>query len=319
MTMFQEAGSLLKERNPLDRPSKLMRQQTIWGLLFLSPWIFGFFAFTLIPMAASLIFTFTNFNITEPDKIAFIGFDNYAKLLHDPDLRVSLMSTLKFALVALPIGIAQPIAMATLLNTKSLWAKKIFTTLFYMPFMVPVVSVILIWRGVLNPQTGWINRGLEFLGVSGPDWLNSVTWIYPALVIIGLWGAGNAMLITLAGMQGVPTELYEAAKVDGAGPVRSFFAITLPMISPVIFYNLITSVIGLFQYFTVPYILSRGTGDPGNTTLFYNIHFYRTAFRFQDMGYGSTLAWLLFVIAISVTIFLFATAKYWVYSPGGER
>lgn len=318
MTMFQDALSQARRSEKVGR-TKLTRRQVRWGWIFISPWIIGFLAFTLLPMLASFIFTFTDFNITEPDQIAFVGFKNYLKLFSDPDAKTSLLVTLRFTVIAIPIAILQPIAMAALLNAKNLWAKRFFITLFYMPFMVPLISVIYIWRGVLNSETGWLNRALDFIGINGPNWLNDTTWIYPALVMIGLWGAGNAMLITLAGMQGVPTELYEAAKVDGANRWQSFSAITLPMISPVIFYNLVLSLIGLFQYFSVPYIMSRGTGDPANATLFYNIHFYRTTFRFQDMGYGSTLAWLLFFIAFAVTVFVFWSAKYWVYSPGGEN
>jgi multiple sugar transport system permease protein len=318
-TVFQEGGALIKGWRWRRPPrSKAIKRQARWGWLFLSPWIIGFLGFTLLPMLASLIFTFTDFNITRPDEISFIGMDNYRKLLTDPTTHISLLVTLRFAMIAMPVAIIQPILMAALLNADNLWARRLFTTLFYMPYTVPLVSVIYIWQGVLNSQTGWLNRALGFIGLAGPEWLNSVFWIYPALVLIGLWTAGNAMLITLAGMQGIPTALYEAAQIDGAGKMRAFFHITLPMITPVIFYNLVLSLIGLFQYFTIPYILKRGTGEPANATLFYNIYFYRTAFRFQDMGYGSTLAWLLFVIAITVTIILFASTKYWVYSPGGD-
>jgi ABC-type sugar transport system permease subunit len=172
---------------------------------------------------------------------------------------------------------------------------------------------------VLNSETGWFNRLLGEFGIAGPNWLFSVEWIYPALAIIGLWGVGNAMLITLSSMQGVPTELYEAARVDGASGWQRFRKITVPMISPVIFYNLVLSVIGLFRYFEVPFILKEGSGDPGNSTLFFNIHLYKTAFTFKDMAYGSTLAWLLFVIAFSVTLLLFWSARYWVYYPAGDK
>jgi multiple sugar transport system permease protein len=177
---------------------------------------------------------------------------------------------------------------------------------------------VAIWQGMLNSETGWINRLLEQIGIAGPDWLNDVNWIYPAMNVIGLWGIGNAMLITLASMQGVPTELYEAATVDGAGAWRRFRNITLPMISPVIFYNLVLSVIGLLRVFEIPYILSQGTGRPGGATMFFNIHLYKTSFVFNDMGYGSALAWMLFAIALAATLFLFFTSRYWVYYASGE-
>jgi multiple sugar transport system permease protein len=290
-----------------------------WGWLFISPWIIGFILFTLIPMVVSLAMTFTDFNITEPDQWQFIGLDNYRNLFVDPSLRDALSATFKFFALAIPVAIILPILMAGLLNAKSLKGSRTFTTLFYMTFMVPLVSAILIWGGMLNPETGWFNRILAVFGIEGPFWLNSETWVYPALIIIGLWGVGNALLFTLIGMRNVPSELYEAAEVDGAGYLSQQLNITLPLVTPIIFYNLVLAVIGLFQYFTVPYILTNGTGDPNNATLFYNIHFYRTAFRFQDMGYGATLAWLLFAIAMIFTLIIFWSAKYWVYSPGGTE
>ncbi|KAA3664805.1 MAG: sugar ABC transporter permease [Chloroflexi bacterium] len=319
MTVFDEARSLAGRKETFQRPrSKLEKQRARWGWIFLSPWIIGFLIFTMLPMLASLAFSFTDFNITKPDEMTFIGIDNYARLFSDPDLGQALKVTFIFFALAIPLGIVQPIAMASLLNLKQLIGKRFFTTFFYMPYMVPVVSAIIIWRGVMNPQTGWINRSLAFIGINGPDWLNSTTWVYPALLIIGLWSAGNAMLFTLIGLQNVPTEIYDAAKVDGANGWRQFWHITIPMITPVIFYNLVMAVIGLFQYFTIPWILTRAsTQDPGQSQYFFNIHFYKTAFTYQDMGYGATLAWLLFFIAMSLTIFVFWSAKYWVYSPGG--
>jgi multiple sugar transport system permease protein len=298
---------------PRRRRSSLARSHEIWGWVFLSPWIVGFVAFTALPIVASLLFSFARFELNRPDEVAFIGIDNYRKLMTDPLVRVSLSVTFKFALIALPIAIVLPIALASLLNSRYLAGRRLFRTLFYMPYVVPIISAVYVWQGVLNSETGWLNRILQSLGVAGPDWLNSMVWIYPALVIIGLWGIGNAYLITLASMQGVPTAYYEAARVDGATGLQRFRHITVPMISPVIFYNLVLSVIGLMRYFEIPFILSNGTGRPGDAQMFYNIHFYKTTFVFFDMGYGSTLAWLLFVITIVLTLILFATAKYWVY------
>lgn len=315
------AGENTTIRKGLIRPRShsLQRQQETWGWIFLSPWIFGFFVFTALPMVASLIFSFTNFQLTHPEDISFVGLSNYARLRTDPRVTESLWATLKFSAIALPLALSLPVGLAALLNSRHLLGKTVFRTLFYMPYIVPVVSAVYIWSGVLNPETGWINRILEeFLGISGPDWLNSTTWIYPALNIIGLWGIGNAMLYTLAAMQGVPTELYEAARVDGAGWRSSFRHITLPMISPVIFYNLVLSVIGLFRYFEIPYILKQGTGNPAGATMFFNIHLYKTAFTYQDMGYGATLAWLLFALAFAATLLLFLSARYWVYYAAGE-
>jgi ABC-type sugar transport system permease subunit len=308
----------LRSAKPMWRISQ-HRQQQLWGLVFLSPWVLGFLIFTFFPMIASLYFSFTDYNLNRVNEYSFIGLRNYAQFFTDPLVSTSLQATLRFAVIALPLGLVLPVALAALLNSRWLIGKPIMRTLFYMPYMVPVVSAVAIWGGMLNSQSGWINRGLALIGIAGPDWLNDVFWIYPALNIIGLWGIGNAFMITLAAMQGVPTELYEAATVDGAGPFQRFRSITLPMISPVIFYNLVLSVIGLLRYFEIPYILSQGTGRPGGATMFFNIHLYKTAFVFGDMGYGSALAWMLFVIAFGATVFLFATSRYWVYYASGEN
>lgn len=310
---------IARPKQRIDNVS-LERQQQMWGWVFLSPWIVGFFAFTALPMIASLIFSFTDFDLNARDEISFVGFDNYVHLTDDPRVEESLVATAKFATIALPLAVILPLALASLLNSKHLFGKPIFRTFFYTPYMVPIVSATYIWAGVMNTETGWINRFLEeIIGLSsGPDWLYSTTWIYPALNIIGLWGIGNAMLFTLASLQGVPTQLYEAARVDGAGPWRLFRHITLPMISPIIFYNLILSVIGLFRYFETPFILKQGSGDPGGATMFFNIHLYKTAFTFKDMGYGATLAWLLFVMAMGATVVIFATSRYWVYYAAGD-
>lgn len=302
-----------------EKTSSLMQRQRVWGWLFLSPWIIGFIAFMLLPIVTSLYFSFTDFNLTSDEPMEFVGFANYERMLfEDPIVGISLEATFKFAIIALPLAVILPVLLAALLNSEYLIGKPFFRTLFYMPYIVPIVSAVYIWGGVLNTDSGWINRMLESFGIQGPDWLFSEAWIYPALNVIGLWGIGNAMLITLASMQGVPTELYEAAKVDGANPVTRFRKITLPLISPVIFYNLIISMIGIFRYFEVPFILKEGTGDPGNTTMFINIHLYKEAFSFQDMGYGSTLAWLIFAIAMAFTLLIFASARYWVYYAAGD-
>ncbi|MBN1967028.1 MAG: sugar ABC transporter permease, partial [Anaerolineae bacterium] len=227
-----------------------MRTQRRWGWIFLSPWLIGFVVFTLFPMVVSLLFSFLHFELNHPEEIRFIGLDNWVHLTTDPLVGVSLGVTIKFALISLPLAIVLPVGLAALLNSKHLRGKRLFRTLFYMPYIVPVVSAVYIWQGMLNSETGWINRFLQdWFGIMGPEWLNNVDWIYPALVIIGLWGVGNAFLLTLGAMQGVPTELYEAATVDGANGLQRFRVITLPMISPVVFYNLVLSVVGLFRYF----------------------------------------------------------------------
>jgi ABC-type sugar transport system permease subunit len=292
------------------------------GMFFLSPWILGFLAFTLIPMIATLLFTFVDLRITEGilNPTTFVGLENYRTMAGDPQAWKSMWITIRFGLIALPIGILAPLGLALLVNSPQLKGQMVFRALFYMPYIVPFVAAVFLWGGMLNPETGWINKSLRALGVENPPlWANSPDWVYPAYVIMGIWGIGNAMLIMLAGLQGVPTELYDAAKVDGANTWRSFWAVTFPMISPVIFYNLVLSIVGLFQYFLVPLVVNQGTGRPGGATMFYNLYLYKTFFTFQHMSYGATLAWLLFMVILVVTVLLFWSAKYWVYYAGESR
>ena len=302
------------------------------GMIFLSPWIIGFLAFTLIPMLATLMFSFMNLKLTDNpfDLSRFVGFKNYVTMFKDtqiwnmrPDSSPgALWVTLRYGLIALPVGILVPMGIALLVNNPDLKGHSFFRSMFYMPYIVPFIASIFLWAGVLNPQFGWVNAILSDLGVprsSLPGWANDINWVYPAYVLFGIWGIGNAMLTMVAGMQAVPTDLYDAAKVDGAGNVAIFLNITFPMISPVVFYNLVLTVVGLFQYFLVPLALNQGTGFPGGATIFYNLYLYKTFFVFQNMSYGSTLAWTLFVIILIVTIGLFATARYWVYYAGEKQ
>ena len=318
-TVFSELSlKKIKEREKQGPMTKLARREAAWGLVFLSPWILGFLLWIFIPMMASFVFSFTNFNLLKPEEMRFIGLENYIAFFNDPVVLQSALVSIKFALFFMPVAIIQPILMAAMINSKWLLGKRLFTTLFYMPFIVPLVSAVYIWRGVLNNQTGWYNMLLEQFGITGPDWLNSPTWIYPALILIGLWGVGNMLLFTLTSMQGIPTELYEAAEIDGAGQISSFWHITIPMITPIIFYNLILTVIGMMQYFLIPFVLKGGTGDPGNMTRFFAMQLYKEAFAYSKMGYGSTMAWIMFIVAIAITLALFASAKYWVYYAAEE-
>jgi len=331
--MFEELSNFRKALPSLQsfrNLSPLARREYRWGMLFLSPWIFGFLAFTLIPMLATLFFSFLNLKITDGilSKPDFAGLENYQQLLQDPQVWStgatpgSLWVTIKFGLFALPVGIFLPLGLAVLMNNKHLKGQMFFRSMFYMPYIVPFVAAVFLWGGMLNPESGWINRTLIALGMareSVPTWANDVNWVYPTYVIMGIWGIGNAMLIMLAGLQGVPTELYDAAKVDGANGWHTFWKITFPMISPVIFYNIVLSVVGLFQYFLVPLVVNQGTGRPGGATFFYNLYLYKTFFTYQDMAYGSTLAWFLFAVILVITIVLFGTAKYWVYYAAESR
>jgi len=307
---------------PVSARRKVMsisQREAMWGWIFLSPWIVGVLAFTAIPMVASLILSLTNYNPIHPEELRFIGLHNFARFLGDPGMLQAAGATLRFTLIGVPLSIIIPLGLAVLVNAKHLFGKNVFRALFYMPIMIPTVVGVMVWSGILNSDSGWLNRVLAVVGIEGPRWLQDENWVVPAIVIMGFWGVGNAMLIFLAGLQNVPTELYEAARVDGAGAVYTFFRITVPMISPVIFYNLTLALIGSFQIFVPGYIVGNGRGDPNGATMFYNIYLYKTAFDFQDMGYGTTLAWAMFIVVLILTIILFRTQSRWVYYAGGEE
>jgi ABC-type sugar transport system permease subunit len=293
------------------------RREAAWGWLFVSPWIIGFVLFTAIPMALALYFSLTDFDLRRPDEVRFVGLANYAQLLRDPNVAQSLNVTLRFAILTIPATIALAVGLAVLLNSPRLVGRRAFRTLFYMPTQIPLVASTLIWAGVLNAETGWVNGLLGIVGVGGPDWLNDPVWVLPSLGIIGLWGIGAMMLIALAGIQSIPTELYDAAKVDGAGAWTTLRRITLPLLSPVLFYSLLISCVGVSQYFIQAYVLKNG--QPDDSTLFYNVNLYREAFSFNQLGYASALAWVLFLIVLGLAVVLFWSSSRWVFYAGERR
>lgn len=298
------------------RMSRLAWHEARSGLLFLSPWIIGFLAFTLIPIVATLVFTFLNIKLDQEQPLRFVGLDNYISLFGDPQVWDSLLVTLKFAALSLPVAVILPFSVALLLNSRSLRASSLFRVFFFLPYVVPFVAGVLIWAQMLNSDAGWVNGLLGLVGIQGPDWLNDPRWVYPGLVIIGVWGIGGGIIVNQAGLKGIPTELYDAARIDGAGWWGQLRHVTLPMMSPVIFYTLVLGVVEVLQYFLVPLVLTQGTGEPAGTTRFYNLYLYQTFFSYQDMSYGATLAWLLFLITLAFTGVLFWSARYWVYYAG---
>jgi len=324
---FTEGLELLRKewRQGRRKMTKSEKAEARWGLGFLSPWMIGFVAFYFLPMIASFVFSLFDFNPAVPDESVFIGFENwYRALVLDEEVRQSFFRTLNFAAISLPIGLAFALFLAVLMNSEHVMGKNVYRTLFYMPTMIPLVASVLIWNGVLNEQTGWINvfierlTGIEAVGTNGIRWLANPQLVYYAYTMFGLWGVGNAMIIFLAGLQGVPTELYEAAQIDGANWFQRLYKITIPMITPVIFYQLVLGVIGSLQYFLAPFVLNGGSGFPEGKTRFYMVYFYKQAFAFFNMGYGATLAWLMFIVALIVTVILFGTARYWVYYASEE-
>jgi len=299
-----------------SKMSPLARREARTGLLFISPWIIGFLAFTAIPIIATFIFTFLNLTLSQKDPLQFIGFDNYARLFRDGQVWDSLSVTLRFAILWLPVSIIVPFALAIGLNSKYVRGAPLMRSLFFLPYVVPFVAGCLVWEQMLS-DTGWLNDVLRLVGVqTPPSWLFDSTFIYPALVAIGIWGIGAGIVINLAGLRGIPTELYEAARIDGAGAWAQLRNVTIPMMSPILFYTLILGVVDVLQYFLVPLVLKNGTGEPGGATAFYNLYLYKTFFTYQELSYGATLAWLLFGITLVVTLVLFALSRRWVYYAG---
>jgi ABC-type sugar transport system permease subunit len=303
-------------RLPRIRLSPLARREARQGYLFILPWIIGFLAFTALPMVATLVFTFFNLTLAQETPLRFVGLDNYARLAGDARVWASLSNTVKFGLIWLPVSIVLPFVLALALNSRYLLGSSIMRSLLFMPYVVPFVASVLVWNSMLGEE-GWLSSALRFVGWSNPPaWLFDTTFIYPGLVLIGIWGIGAGVIINMAGLRGIPTELYEAARIDGAGWWAQLWNVTIPMMSPIIFYTLILGVIEVLQYFLVPLVLKNGTGEPGGTTLFFNLNLYQTFFTFQELSYGSTMAWLLFGIALLVTLILFRLSRRFVYYAG---
>ena len=287
-------------------------REAIEGYVFIMPWLLGFIIFLVGPLAASLYFSFTQYELATPP--VFVGLKNYAKLIDDPLFYQSLKVTAIYTLFSVPIGISLSFLVALLLNQK-VKLLGFFRTMYYMPVLVPAVASAMLWVWLLNPEFGLVNTMLKMLfGIKGPSWLGNTKWALPSIIIMSLWGVGGPMLIYLAGLQGVPTEFYEAAKIDGANPWQSFRYVTIPQMSPVIFYNLVSGIIGSFQVFSAGYLMTGG--GPGHATLFYVLYLYNNAFRWFKMGYASALAWVLFVIVMVLTVVTIRSSSAWVYYSG---
>jgi multiple sugar transport system permease protein len=279
------------------------------GYAFLGPWLFGFLVFTLFPFVSSVYFSFTKYNIVSPPE--WVGTANYHALLTaDPLFWKSLAITLKYAFVAVPLGIVCGVGLSLLLNAR-VAGMSAYRTIFYLPSIVPAVGTSLVFVWILNPQIGLINGLLAKVGIVGPAWLQDPKWAFWSLVFMGLWGVGGSMIIYLAGLKDIPLHLYEAAVMDGATPLQRTFHITLPMLTPVIFFNLVMGVIGAFQYFTQAFIMT--SGGPQDSTMFYSLYLFNRAWRYLDMGYASAMAWILFLLVTVFTALLFRTQRRWVH------
>jgi len=290
------------------------------GYVFLSPWLLGLMAITAFPMLFSLYLSFTNYDILSSwELVEWIGLDNYRNLLvNDQTFRHSVAVTLLFAFVAVPLKLVAALGVALLLNRESRGVG-LFRSLFYLPSLLGgSVALALIWRAMFSGG-GAVNDFLSLLGIQGRPWVNDPAWALETLMVLAIWQFGAPMVIFLAGLKQVPTELYEAAAVDGAGKVRQFFNVTLPMLSPVIFFNLVLETINGFQGFTAAFVVSNGTGGPVDSTMLYTLYLYTKGFTEFQMGYASALAWI-FLIAIGlITVAFFSTGRFWVHYSDGDN
>lgn len=287
------------------------RREAISGYLFISPWLIGFIVFFAGPIIASLFLSFTRWNIVG-DPI-WVGLDNYRTIFTE-DLRFkkAVEVTLTYSVFYLPLEVFCGIGMAVLMNQK-LKGIGIFRTLFYMPSVVPQVAAALVWVWMLNRRYGVINTLLGGVGVDGPNWLGSPQYVLPSLILIALWGVGGSAIIYLAGLQNIPEVLYEAATVDGANAFQKFFRITLPLLTPTIFFQLVLGLIGVFQTFTPAFIAAGETGGPLQSGLFYMLYIYNRGFVSLRMGYASALAWIMTAFILVITIIVLRSSQYWVY------
>ncbi len=301
-------------RATAHKASQWARRQNVLGYLWISPWLLGFIIFTAGPMIASLVLSFTNYRII--NVIKWAGLDNYKTALFVDELFwPSLGKTFYYMIVSVPLGLLGSLSLAMLLNQR-VRGESVFRTFFYLPTLTPVAAAAILWVWLLHAEVGLVNYILSLFGIKGPPWFASMTWAMPAIILITLWSSmgGGRMIIFLAGLQGVPQEFYEAAEIDGAGRWHKFLHITLPMISPTIFFNLVLGIIGALQVFNTAYITTRG--GPGRATWFFALHIYTNAFEYFDMGYASTLAWCLFLILLVFTIIQLRLSEMWVYYAG---
>jgi multiple sugar transport system permease protein len=324
------AGTAQAERVSRPRAGRLAQRNTLNGLLFCAPAIVGLVGLTLYPLCMSLYYSFCSYTVLKPAK--WVGMANYRLIFRDIQARgqlfESIANSLYYAGLAVPLGVATAFTLALLLNQK-VKGLAFFRTLFYVPSVLPVVASSVLWMWLLNAQHGMVNQLLELLGIekllsllgikTPLGWLADPAWSKPALVLMSLWGVGNATVIFLAGLQNVPSELYEAAELDGASPWQKTRNVTLPMVSPQILFMMVMGLIGAVQYFTQAWVMTNGTGGPANSTMMYPMYLFQNAFQFFKMGYACAMAWLMFVVVVGATALLFKGTSRFVHYGGETR
>ncbi len=289
------------------------KSQLRWGYFFIAPAIVGLVCFSFGPMLYSMAISFTEWDVITP--MEFIGVENYKKLFHDPLVGQAIKVTLIYTLITVPLVTCIPLLIAILLNTK-VRGISVFRAIFYVPSIVPVVASAAVWMYIYNPMHGLLNSILKGMGLHSQNFIFSAKGVLPSLAVMALWAAGNNVVIYLAGLQGVSRQLYEAAQIDGAGVLPKFFHITVPMMTPIVFYNFVMAIIGSMQTFTQAYIMTDG--GPNNASLFYSLLVYRTAFKQSKMGYSASMSWVLFLLIAALTAVVFKTQNKWVIYENGD-
>jgi multiple sugar transport system permease protein len=300
--------------NVAARRKRIHWERHVEGYLVIAPWLIGFLAFTAGPMIASAYLSFTRYDLLSPPK--WIGADNFSRMIVDDLFPTALFNTLYYTILAVPAQVLIAFLMALALN-RQLRGIEYFRAAFYLPTVMPSVANVMLWLWIFNPDLGIANALLRLFGLPGLNWLTDPNLAKPSLILMSLWRVGSQMVIFLAGLQSVPDALHEAAAIDGANQVQRFWNVTVPMVSPVIFFNIIVGVIDSFQIFTVAFIATGG--GPINATYFYVLHLYDEGFSNFHMGYASALAWVLFAIILVFTVSQFLIGRQWVYYEGGER
>ena len=299
---------------PARRALSYRKTESIAGYLFILPWIIGFLVFILGPVIASFYFSLTEYEVVKSP--VWIGLENYRELIHDDLFWQSMKVTTIYVAFSVPLTLILSFMVALLMNQK-IYFVGFWRTIYYLPNLVPLVAGTMLWLWLLNPNYGLVNGMLSRFGIDGPLWLQSTKWALPSLILMSLWGVGGSTLIYLAGLQGIPTDLYEAVSLDGGGAWAKFVTVTVPQMSPVIFFNLILGIIAGFQVFAQPLIMTNG--GPRYATLFVVLYLYQNAFRNFQMGYASAIAWVLFMVILLLTIVTFRLSTYWVYYEGEAR
>jgi multiple sugar transport system permease protein len=299
-------------RGGADLRRRMRRSETLAGFAFVSPWVIGLLLLTAGPILTSIVYSFCRYDVLHPAE--FVGMDNYIRLFSDDPLFWKSLANTAFMMLGVPLGMAVGLGIAMLLNTE-VRGMRVYRTVFYLPAIVPMVASAILWIWVLNPEMGLVNSLLRMAGIADPpNWLQSASWLLgskSAIILMGLWSAGSGMIIWLAGLKGIPQHLYEAAEIDGAGPWLRFCHVTLPMLSPYIFFNLIMGIIGTMQVFTQAYIMTKG--GPDDSTMFYAYYLFNNAFRYFKMGYASALAWILFLVILALTLIQLKLSPRWVH------